>query len=130
LLSFFEKKDKSNVDIGNTLSTTTEIRMSKNKIKYFQSDSVLEEFYKALANKDEKKLRRVHIPRSDVFYARRAYFESTGNWESLDRIERSMYLEGMLSKHDVLDPERKREWEYRYEEKMEQPKTQCKNDCS
>jgi hypothetical protein len=111
LLSFFEKKDKSNVDIGNTLSTTTEIRMSKNKIKYFQSDSVLEEFYNALANKDEKKLRRVHIPRSDVFYVRRAYFESTGNWESLDRIERSMYLEGMLSKHDVLDPERKREWE-------------------
>ena len=91
---------------------------------------MLEEFYNALANKDEKKLRRVHIPRSDVFYARRAYFESTGNWESLDRIERSMYLEGMLSKHDVLDPERKREWEYRYEEKMEQPKTQCKNDCS
>ena len=39
-----------------------------NRIKYFESDTVLEEFYKALADKNEKKLRRVHIPRSDVFY--------------------------------------------------------------
>tara|TARA_R100000406_G_C3098708_1_gene121384 strand:+ start:634 stop:1002 length:369 start_codon:yes stop_codon:yes gene_type:complete len=115
-LSFFVKKDKSNVDIGTTLSTTTEIQMSKNRIKYFESDSVLEEFYNALANQDEKKLRRVHIPRSDVFYVRRAYFEHTGNWESLDRIERSMYLEGMLSRFDVLDPDRRRKWEDSYEE--------------
>jgi len=85
--------------------------MKNKRIKYFESDSVLEEFYKALASKDEKKIRRVHIPRSDVFYVRRAYFENTGNWESLDRIERSMYLEGMLSSHDVLDPNRKRSWE-------------------
>ena len=116
MLSFFVKKDKSNVDIGTTLSTTTEIQMSKNRIKYFESDSVLEEFYNALANQDEKKLRRVHIPRSDVFYVRRAYFEHTGNWESLDRIERSMYLEGMLSRFDVLDPDRRRKWEDNYEE--------------
>tara|TARA_B100001093_G_C26592140_1_gene912003 strand:+ start:446 stop:715 length:270 start_codon:yes stop_codon:yes gene_type:complete len=86
--------------------------MKNKRIKYFESDSVLEEFYKALAAKDEKKLRRVHIPRSDVFYIRRAYFEHTGNWESLDRIERAMYLEGMLSKNDVLDPSRTRSWEY------------------
>ena len=116
MLSFFVKKDKSNVDIGTTLSTTSEIQMSKNRIKYFESDSVLEEFYNALANQDEKKLRRVHIPRSDVFYVRRAYFEHTGNWESLDRIERSMYLEGMLSRFDVLDPDRRRKWEDNYEE--------------
>ena len=115
-MSFFVKKDKSNVDIGTTLSTTTEIQMSKNRIKYFESDSVLEEVYNALANQDEKKLRRVHIPRSDVFYVRRAYFEHTGNWESLDRIERSMYLEGMLSRFDVLDPDRRRKWEDNYEE--------------
>tara|TARA_B100001939_G_C16857296_1_gene580182 strand:+ start:839 stop:1108 length:270 start_codon:yes stop_codon:yes gene_type:complete len=86
--------------------------MKNKRIKYFESDSVLEEFYKALADKDEKKLKRVHIPRSDVFYVRRAYFEHTGNWESLDRIERAMYLEGMLSKNDVLDPNRKRSWEH------------------
>ena len=111
IIPLIDKKDKSNIDIGNTLSTTSEIQMSKNRIKYFESDSVLEEFYNALANQDENKLRRVHIPRSDVFYARRAYFEHTGNWESLDKIERSMYLEGMLSRHDVLDPDKKREWE-------------------
>lgn len=81
------------------------------RIKYFESDSVLEEFYNALANNNEKKLRRVHIPRSDVFYVRRAYFEKTGNWVSLDRMERAMYLEGMLRKSDVLDPSRKRDWE-------------------
>tara|TARA_R110002126_G_scaffold82842_13_gene202814 strand:- start:6464 stop:6718 length:255 start_codon:yes stop_codon:yes gene_type:complete len=81
------------------------------KIKYFESDSVLEEFYKALADRNENRLRRVHIPRSDVFYVRIAYYENTGNWETLDRIERSMYLEGMLRKQDVLDPERVRKWE-------------------
>lgn len=81
------------------------------RIKYFESDLVLEEFYNALANNNEKKLRRVHIPRSDVFYVRRAYFEKTGHWVSLDRMERAMYLEGMLKKSDVLDPNRKRDWE-------------------
>lgn len=86
--------------------------MKNKRVKYYESDRVLENFYKALADKDEKKLRRVHIPRSDVFYVRRAYFEHTGNWETLDRIERSMYLEGMLSRNDVLDPDRVRDWEY------------------
>jgi hypothetical protein len=85
--------------------------MKNKRIKYFSSDLVLEEFYSALASGNEKKLRRVHIPRSDVFYVRRAYYEATGNWESLDRIERAMFLEGMLRKEDVLDPERERDWE-------------------
>ena len=85
--------------------------MKNTRYKHFASDRVLEEFYNALANSDERSLRRVHIPRSDVFYVRRAYFEHSGNWESLDRIERSMYLEGMLRKSDVLDPDRKRDWE-------------------
>lgn len=88
--------------------------MINKRIKYFESDSVLEEFYSALADGNDKRIRRVHIPRSDVFYVRRAYFEHSGNWESLDRIERSMYLEGMLRKQDVLDPERTRDWENNY----------------
>ena len=88
--------------------------MINNRIKYFESDSVLEEFYSALADGNDKRIRRVHIPRSDVFYVRRAYFEHSGNWESLDRIERSMYLEGMLRKQDVLDPDRTRDWEQDY----------------
>ena len=81
------------------------------RVKYFESDSVLEEFYKALASKDEGRLRRVHIPRSDVFYVREAIFQDTGVKYSLDRVERAMYLEGMLSKHDVFEPDRKRDWE-------------------
>ena len=81
------------------------------KVKYYQSDKVLEEFYRALANGNERVLRRVHIPHSSVFYARKAYHQHSGKWVSLDRMERSMFLEGMLSRHDVLDPDRKRDWE-------------------
>ena len=85
----------------------------KNKrIKYYSSDNVIEEFYKALASGDpSNSLKRVHIPRSDVFYVREAYFQHTGNWESLDRIERAMFLEGHLHRNDVLDPDRERECE-------------------
>lgn len=83
--------------------------MSKKKL--YASDEVIEEFYKALADKNEAKLRRVHIPRSDVFYVREAIYQDTGVRYSLDRVERAMYLEGHLSRYDVLDPERKRKWE-------------------
>ena len=80
-------------------------------MQHYASERVLEEFYSALASEDESRLRRVHIPRSEVFYVREKYYQDTGNWESLDRIERSMYLEGFLSKQDVLEPHRKRDWE-------------------
>ena len=77
----------------------------------YTSDRVLEEFYKALAAQDEGKLRRVHIPRSDVFYVREAIYQDTGVKYTLDRVERAMYLEGMLNKHDVFEPDKKRKWE-------------------
>lgn len=77
----------------------------------YASDSVLEEFYLALAGKDEARLRRVHIPRSDVFYVREKIFQDTEIKYTLDRVERAMYLEGMLESRDVLDPKRKRDWE-------------------
>lgn len=80
-------------------------------MKYFADDDVLTNFYNALADKDEGRLRRVHIPRSDVFYVREAIFQRTGIKYSLDRIERAMYLEGHLRKQDVFEPDRKREWE-------------------
>lgn len=80
-------------------------------MKYFADDDVLTNFYNALADKDEAKLRRVHIPRSDVFYVREAIFQRTGERYSLDRVERAMYLEGHLRKQDVFEPERKRDWE-------------------
>ena len=66
--------------------------MSKSRL--FASDKVIEEFYKALADKNEARLRRVHIPRSDVFYVREAIYQDTGVRYSLDRVERAMYLEG------------------------------------
>ncbi len=80
------------------------------KTKLYSSDKVIEEFYKALASRDEGKLRRVHIPRSDVFYVREKIYQDTGIKYSLDRIERAMYLEGMLSASDVFEPNRKREY--------------------
>jgi hypothetical protein len=80
-------------------------------MKYYADEDVLTEFYNALADKDEGRLRRVHIPRSDVFYVREAIHQKTGVRYSLDRVERAMYLEGHLRKEDVFEPERKRDWE-------------------
>jgi hypothetical protein len=77
----------------------------------YTSDEVLEEFYKALADEDSSRLRRVHIPRSDVFYVREAIHRDTGIKYTLDRVERAMYLEGHLSKSDVFEPDTKRDWE-------------------
>lgn len=80
-------------------------------MKYFADDDVLTQFYNALADSNENVLKRVHIPRSDVFYVREAIHQKTGIRYSLDRIERAMYLEGHLRKEDVFDPDRKRDWE-------------------
>ena len=77
----------------------------------YSHDNVLEEFYKALADEDEGRLRRVHIPRSDVFYVREAIFQDTGVKYSLDHVERAMYLEGHLEAKDVFQPRTKRDWE-------------------
>lgn len=83
---------------------------SKNKsVQLYASDDVLNEFYEALASGDAKRLRRVHIPKSDVFYVRAAIEADTGVRYTLDHVERAMYLEGMLDKRDVLDPDRKRD---------------------
>jgi hypothetical protein len=80
-------------------------------MKYFADEDVLTQFYNALADQDEGKLKRVHIPRSDVFYVREAIHQRTGIRYTLDRVERAMYLEGHLRKQDVFEPDRKRDWE-------------------
>lgn len=80
-------------------------------MNYYIDDDVLGEFYKALASNNERVLRRIHIPRSDVFYVREALYQKTGIKYTLDRIERAMYLEGHLNKSDVFEPNRKRDWE-------------------
>ena len=74
--------------------------MSKPKV--YVSDNVIEEFYSALADEDEAKLRRCHIPRSDVFYVRKKIFLDTGIQYSLDHVERAMFLEGLLDAKDVF----------------------------
>jgi hypothetical protein len=80
-------------------------------MKYFVSEDVLGEFYKAIADGDPSRLKRVHIPRSDVFYVREAIYNDTGVWYSLDRVERAMYLEGHLKREDVFEPDTPRDWE-------------------
>ena len=84
--------------------------MSK-QIKLYASDSVLEEFYSALASNDVRAFQRVHIPRSEVFYTRAHLQEVFPDIElTLDYVERIMYLEGMLDRADVLDPDRERSY--------------------
>ena len=78
------------------------------KPKRFVSDNVIEEFYLALADEDEARLRRCHIPRSDVFYVRQKIYLDTGIKYTLDHVERSMYLEGLLEAKDVFQPNKKR----------------------
>ena len=82
--------------------------MSKNKVNMYSSEDVIEEFYDAIADGDSKRLRRVHIPKSDVFYVREALQVRLGESYTLDHIERAMYLEGFLERHEVLDPDRVR----------------------
>mgnify|MGYP003637748039 CR=1 FL=1 len=83
--------------------------MPRNTVQLYASDNVLEEFYAALIDNTPNFSRRVHIPRSDVFYIREAIRCNTGVQYTLDHVERAMYLEGHLSRNDVLDPDRKRE---------------------
>jgi hypothetical protein len=80
----------------------------RNNIHLYSSEDVIEEFYDAIADGDSKRLRRVHIPKSDVFYVREALKSRLGKSFTLDHIERAMYLEGFLERHEVLDPDRKR----------------------
>ena len=78
------------------------------KPKMYVSENVIEEFYLALADEDEARLRRCHIPRSDVFYVRQKIYLDTGIKYTLDHVERSMYLEGLLEAKDVFQPNKKR----------------------
>ena len=80
------------------------------RVKLYASEDVLTEYYVALANNDSRRMQKVHIPKSDVFYVRTAIHNDTGVWYTLDHVERAMYLEGHLTRNEVLDPEREREY--------------------
>ena len=82
--------------------------MKHKQVQLYASEDVLTDFYNVLADNDPRAMRKVHIPKSDVFYVREAIYNRTGEWYTLDHVERAMYLEGHLDPHEVLDPQRKR----------------------
>jgi hypothetical protein len=84
--------------------------MKRKGVQLYADENVIEEFYSAIARNDTRKIRRIHIPKSDVFYVRAAIEADTGVRYTLDHVERAMYLEGMLDRKDVLDPDRQREY--------------------
>ena len=84
--------------------------MAKKPVQLYADEEVIEHFYSVLANNDHRAIQKVHIPKSDVFYVREAIYNRTGEWYTLDHVERAMYLEGHLERHEVLDPDRKREY--------------------
>jgi len=85
--------------------------MAKKPVQLYADEDVIEHFYSVLANNDHRAIQKVHIPKSDVFYVREAIYQRTGEVYTLDHVERAMYLEGHLDRHEVLDPDRKREYE-------------------
>jgi hypothetical protein len=78
------------------------------QVQLCASESVIEDFYRALASNNTRAIQKVHIPKSDVFYVREAIYQNTDVWYTLDHVERAMFLEGHLSRYEVLDPDRKR----------------------
>jgi hypothetical protein len=84
--------------------------MAKKPVQLYADEDVIEHFYSVLANNDHRAIQKVHIPKSDVFYVREALYQRTGITYTLDHVERAMYLEGHLERHEVLDPDRKRDY--------------------
>jgi len=84
--------------------------MAKKQVQLYADEDVIEHFYSVLANNDHRAIQKVHIPKSDVFYVREAIYQRTGERYTLDHVERAMYLEGHLERHEVLDPDRKRDY--------------------
>jgi hypothetical protein len=84
--------------------------MARKPVQLYADEDVIEHFYSVLANNDHRAIQKVHIPKSDVFYVREAIYQRTGERYTLDHVERAMYLEGHLDRHEVLDPDRVREY--------------------
>ena len=71
--------------------------MTTKPVQLYADDNVLEEFYSALADGSANRIRRIHIPRSDVFYVRAAIEADTGVRYTLKHVETAMKAEGMLT---------------------------------
>jgi hypothetical protein len=87
-------------------------------LKTFVNESVIEEFYKAIAKNDNEFLFSVYIPHSDVFYVREHLFQKTGNWYTLDYVEWAMLKEGMLDPKLCHHVDEKLSWEDYPHEKL------------
>ena len=70
--------------------------MPKKSVKLY-TDNVLDAFYEGIRTNTLPKL---HIPHSDVFYARAAIEARQGNWYSLKRGEDAMRAEGWKEKDE------------------------------
>ena len=84
--------------------------MRNKTVQLCASENVIEDFYNALASNNTRAFNKVHIPKSDVFYVREAIRNDTGVTYTLDHVERAMYLEGHLTRYEVLDPDRERNY--------------------
>ena len=84
--------------------------MCDKTVQLCASENVIEDFYNALASNNTRAFNKVHIPKSDVFYVREAIRNDTGVTYTLDHVERAMYLEGHLTRYEVLDPDRERNY--------------------
>ena len=84
--------------------------MRDKTVQLCASENVIEDFYNALASNNTREFNKVHIPKSDVFYVREAIRNDTGVTYTLDHVERAMYLEGHLTRYEVLDPDRERNY--------------------
>jgi hypothetical protein len=84
--------------------------MARKPVQLYADEDVIEHFYSVLADNNTRAIQQVHIPKSDVFYVREAIYQRTGERYTLDHVERAMYLEGHLQRHEVLDPDRKRDY--------------------
>ena len=68
--------------------------MYKKKVQLYASESVIEDFYEALAYENTRFLSKVHIPKSDVFYVREAVQNYYGRSFTLEHVEWAMRAEG------------------------------------
>ena len=70
------------------------LTMKNKHVKLYASENVIEEFYIALADNNSKRVQRIHIPKSDVFYVREAVQNHYGRTFTLEHVEWAMRKEG------------------------------------
>lgn len=88
-------------------------------MKTFVKDTVIEEFYAAVARNDNNFVLSVHIPLSDVFYVREALYHALGKRYTLDYVEWAMLKEGKIEPRFCHKPEEKLSWdEYPFEKEV------------